>query len=108
MAFALTNVSVTCTGGVTPPEDELLTGATGSTIVKSLEIITGSSACSVNIIRKNANGVTYADIKVDLKQNDYLVLWEGFFVIPYNHKIYVKSTSNQCVVVANVVHNNIS
>lgn len=84
----------------------LLNGASNSTIVKSLQIITGDEACTVNIIRKKVVNNTlqeYATIKTDLKANDYLLLWEGFFVIPANHSIYVSCNSTKCKVIANVV-----
>lgn len=87
-------------------EKNLLYGATNSTIVKSLEIITGNQSCTLNIIRKKQNSSSweeYANIKIDLKANDYLLLWQGFFVIPYTHGIWIKSNSKKCKVIANVV-----
>lgn len=87
-------------------EKLLLNGALNSTVVKSLEIITGDESCTVNIIRKKnigGNLQQYATIKTDLKANDYLLLWEGFFVIPINHSIYVSCNSSKCKVIANVV-----
>lgn len=81
----------------------VLTGVQNGTIIKSLQIITGNESCIVNVIRKGIDNNTYADIKLDLKANDYLVLWQGFFVIPYGHKLYIKADSNLCKVIANVV-----
>ncbi len=96
-------------GGLDPQPAMLLAGKSGGTIVKSLEIITGDESCKVEVIRTDSTSTSfsadavYADIKLDLKANDYLVLWEGFFVIPQNHRIWIKSTSSKVRVVANVV-----
>ena len=84
-------------------EVRLLSGAQGSTIVKSLEIVTGPESCVVEVIRKNSSSVAYATVKLDMKAYDYLVLWEGFFVIPYGDSIWIKAESSQCTVIANVV-----
>lgn len=95
----------------------LLTGASNGTIVKSLEIITKDESSIVHINRaqpptggfssptteEEIETNSYATIKIDMKAFDYLVLWEGLFVIPANHRLYVKSTSTLCTVVANVV-----
>lgn len=81
----------------------LLTGTSGSTIVKTLELVNGNESCTAYIIRKDGNNEVYANIKVDLKANDYLILWQGFFVIPFNHKIYFSCNSLKCKIVANVV-----
>lgn len=90
-------------------EVPLLTGASGGgTIVKSLQIITGNESCYVEIIRKvqitgTNNYNYYATIPLELKANDYLLLWQGFFVIPSYHILSFKADSNQCKVIANVV-----
>lgn len=81
----------------------LLTGVSNGTIVKTLEIISGESSSILHIIRKDAAENVYADIKVDLKANDYLVLWEGFFIIPYQHKLIISADSDDINVVANVI-----
>lgn len=81
----------------------VLTGTSGSTIVKSLELINSNESCTAYIIRKNENDNVYSTIRVDLKANDYLILWQGFFVIPYNHKIYFSCNSLGCKIVTNVV-----
>lgn len=111
---------VATTGGDGSPIGQnvlLLAGATNGTIVKSLEIITKDESCVVHISRAQppAGGFpgspteaqiesySYATVKVDMKAYDYLVLWEGFFVIPANHRLYIKSTSTLCTIVANVV-----
>jgi hypothetical protein len=58
----------------------------------------------VHIIRADGNDNEYADIRVDLKANDYLIVWEGFFVLPYNHSLKFKcSSSTGCKLVANIV-----
>lgn len=82
---------------------QLLTGASNGTVVKTLEIISGESSSILHIIRKDAADNIYADIKVDLKANDYLILWEGFFLIPYQHKLIISADSNDVNVVANVI-----
>lgn len=81
----------------------LLTGVSGSTIVKSLQLINSDESCTAYIIRKNENDLIYSSIRVDLKANDYLILWQGFFVIPSGHSIWFSSNSLGCKIVANVV-----
>lgn len=89
----------------------LLTGASMGTVMKSLELISGNEACIVHVIRTDGtepsiNEVasrSYATIEIEMKANDYLVLWEGFFVLPYNHKLYFNATSNFCRAVVNYV-----
>lgn len=100
MAVSFRNYSVKTTSSQL---ERILTGSTGSTIVKSLQIINGNQSCTVNVVRKDANNVQYANVRVDLKANDYLLLWEGFFVIPFNHTLNFSSSSAGCTVVANVV-----
>ena len=90
-------------GGVVGVETRLLSGVSQGTIVKSLELMTGGESCHVDIVRKDASGDAYATIRIDLKAYDYLVLWEGFFVIPYNHGLYFTADSTQFRIVANVV-----
>lgn len=98
------NTSVNTNGNsVEANEITLLTGVPSGTIVKTLEVISGDESSILNIIRKDAAGMIYANIKVDLKANDYLVLWEGFFVIPQGHKLCVSADSNKVTVVANAV-----
>lgn len=108
------------TGGEGSPVSQnvlLLAGTSNGTIVKSLEIITEDESSIVHISRveppvggfsdppteAEIEGNSYASVKVDMKAHDYLVLWEGFFVVPANHRLYIKSTSTLCTVVANVV-----
>jgi hypothetical protein len=101
----------------------LLTGASKGTIVKSLEIMTGNESSYVEIVRTNGNegayvpsssgsyptfenalkSNEYATIRIDMKANDYLVLWEGFFVVPSGHRLYFRSDSTLCKSVANYV-----
>lgn len=81
----------------------LLTGVSNSTIVKSLELINGDESSTAYIIRKNEEGVIYSNIRVDLKANDYLLLWQGFFVIPQGHTIYFACNSLQTKIISNVV-----
>lgn len=110
-------VGILETGGSgipTAKSTRLLTGTLKGTIVKSLEIMTGNESCYVEIIRTSGNEPdhtteevisqnSYATIRIDMKANDYLVLWEGFFVIPYGKKLYFKSDSTQCKAVVNYV-----
>ena len=89
----------------------LLTGASMGTVMKSLELISGNEPCIVHVIRTNGTepsidevaSKSYATIEIEMKANDYLVLWEGFFVLPYNHKLYFNATSNFCRAVVNYV-----
>ena len=92
-------------------EVPLLTGAANGSVVKTLEIGTGNESCYVEIIRRapamvgdsNQLGVEYSRIKVDMKAYDYLVLWEGFFVIPSGHTLSFVADSEYCTIIANVV-----
>ena len=92
----------------------LLTGASMGTVMKSLELISGNEACIVHVIRTDGTepdnasieavaNASYATVEIEMKANDYLVLWEGFFVLPYNHKLYFNATSNFCRAVVNYV-----
>ena len=92
----------------------LLTGASMGTVMKSLELISGNEPCIVHVIRTNGTesdntsieavaNASYATVEIEMKANDYLVLWEGFFVLPYNHKLYFNATSNFCRAVVNYV-----
>ena len=89
----------------------LLTGANMGTVMKSLELISGNEPCIVHVIRTDGtepsiNEVasrSYATIEIEMKANDYLVLWEGFFVLPHNHKLYFNATSRFCRAVVNYV-----
>lgn len=105
MALSFRNYSKTGNiNGINAEQMLLLTGASGGTIVKSLQIITGNESCYIEIIRKTSSEASpYATIKLELKANDYLLLWQGFFIIPNNHLLTFKTDSNKCTVVANVV-----
>ena len=105
MAFTITNKSVRGQmSGTTAQEVQMLVGASSSTIVKTLELInSGASSCNVDIIRKDGNGTTYATIPVQMQPNDYLVLWEGFYVMPPSHTLWIKANSTNLVAVASVV-----
>ena len=89
----------------------LLTGASMGTVMKSLELVSGNEACIVHVIRTDGTepsidevaSRSYATIEIEMKANDYLVLWEGFFVLPYNHKLYFNATSRFCRAVVNYV-----
>lgn len=93
--------------GIVPDKIVILTGTSGGTIVKSLQIITDNESCCAQIIRQRRDNYNnyepYATIKVDLKANDYLILWQGFFVIPAGDRLSFQADSNYCRVVANVV-----
>ena len=104
--------SVTGSGGDAVADNvHLLTGASMGTVMKSLELISGNEPCIVHVIRTDGtessiDGVaskSYATIEIEMKANDYLVLWEGFFVLPYNHKLYFNATSRFCRAVVNYV-----
>lgn len=112
--FAVGILTTSGSGVPTAKSTRLLTGALKGTIVKSLEIMTGNESCYVEIIRTSGNEGnnpteetisqnSYATIRIDMKANDYLVLWEGFFVIPNGNKLYFKSDSTQCKAVVNYV-----
>lgn len=103
---------VTGSGGDAVADNvHLLTGASMGTVMKSLELISGNEACIVHVIRTDGTessidevaSRSYATIEIEMKANDYLVLWEGFFVLPYNHKLYFNATSNFCRAVVNYV-----
>lgn len=81
----------------------ILTGVENSTVIKSLELISGTESSIAQIIRRDENGNTYGSIKVDLKANNYIMLWEGFIVIPANHTVFLNADSNQVEAVASVV-----
>ena len=104
--------SVTGSGtGLVANNVHLLTGASMGTVMKSLELVSGNEACIVHVIRTDGTessidevaSASYATIEIEMKANDYLVLWEGFFVLPYNHKLYFNATSNFCRAVVNYV-----
>lgn len=91
-------------------EVRILVGATGGTIVKSLEIIgVEESSCNVSVYRtKTLTGnetstEEVVEIPIQLKANDYLLLWEGFFVIESGTVLSFKANKNGVKVVANVV-----
>ena len=92
----------------------LLTGASMGTVMKSLELISGNEVCIVHVIRTDGTepvnasieqiaNKSYATIEIEMKANDYLVLWEGFFVLPSDHKLYFNATSPSCRAVVNYV-----
>jgi len=93
------------TTGDTPVSIEslILTGTSANTVVKSLELTTGNESSYVDIIRRDSMDEEYSTIHIEMKANDYLVLWEGFFVIPYQHKLLLKADSNLVRAVANVI-----
>ena len=104
--------SVTGSGtGLVANNVHLLTGASMGTVMKSLELISGNEPCIVHVIRTDGTepssdevaSKSYATIEIEMKANDYLVLWEGFFVLPYNHKLYFNATSRFCRAVVNYV-----
>ena len=92
----------------------LLTGASMGTVMKSLELISGNEPCIVHVIRTNGTesdnasieavaNASYATVEIEMKANDYLVLWEGFFVLPSSHRLYFNATSSLCRAVVNYV-----
>lgn len=100
--------------GLVAKNVHLLTGAGMGTVMKSLELISGDESCIVHVIRTDGTeldnasndyiaSASYATIEVEMKPNDYLVLWEGFFVLPSNHRLYFNATSSSCRAVVNYV-----
>lgn len=83
----------------------ILTGDTNSTVIKSLELISGSTQGEVSIYRKDASisPVKYGEIKVNLEENNYIMLWEGFICIPSGHTLWIESNVVGIEAVANVV-----
>lgn len=81
----------------------VLTGANNSTVIKSLEIISGNEDSIVNVFRKDENNTPYGNIKLDLSAYNYVMLWEGFIVIPNGHSLWFNADSIQVEAVANVV-----
>ena len=83
----------------------ILSGASGGTIVKSLEIVGSPTAsCKVNVYRtKIDDSSELSKIPVDLKAKDYLVLWEGFFVIESGVRLEFDADAADVCVIANVV-----
>ena len=92
----------------------LLTGASMGTVMKSLELVSGNEPCIVHVIRTDGTepvnasieavaNASYATIEIEMKANDYLVLWEGFFVLPSSHRLYFNATSSLCRAVVNYV-----
>ena len=95
--------------GIEGSDDQtlLLTGAGSGpgkgTVVKTLELITGDASCKAHVIRKDATGVTYGDISVDLKARDYLLLWEGFVFIPAGHRLLFTADSDGFRIIASCI-----
>lgn len=84
---------------------QILTGKTNSTVIKSLEIINGSVDAVVKIYRKDSSPVPvkYGEITINMESYDYLMLWEGFIVIPSGHTLWIESEVLEVEAVANVV-----
>ena len=55
------------------------------------------------MIRKNSSDVEYINTKVDMVANNYVVLWDGFVVIPAGHKLVIRAAADDLVCVANAV-----
>lgn len=102
MAISFKNYSTKLTS-LSEEASIVLTGANGGTIVKSLQIINGNQSCTINVIRKDISGYEYANVRADLKANDYLILWQGFFVIPKDHLLCFNCSVLDCTIIANVV-----
>lgn len=81
----------------------VLTGKLNGTVIKTLEINAGDEGSIVNIIRKDQDNATYSTIKVDIPPYNYVLLWEGFIVIPYNHKLILNADSEKLECIANVI-----
>lgn len=107
--------SVTGSGtGLVANNVHLLTGASMGTVMKSLELISGNESCIVHVVRTDGTepdnasieqiaSASYATVEIEMKANDYLVLWEGFFVLPSSHRLYFNATSSLCRAVVNYV-----
>lgn len=102
----MTLKNFTAAGVVTTGEGvdvELLVGATGGTIVKTLAITTGSEGCICYIKRATAGNTVYHTIKVDVAPYSYVELWNGFYVVEAGFKLKINADSTQCQVTADVV-----
>ena len=89
-----------------PPSGEdvlILTGSENSTVIKSLEVISGSESSIVNVFRKDSSGNIYGNIKIDLTAYNYVMLWEGFIAIPQGHQLFINADSQYVEAVANIV-----
>ena len=84
---------------------KILTGSNGSTVIKSLEIINGDVDSVVKIYREDSsvNPAKYGEIVINLESYNYLMLWEGFIVIPEGHSLWIYSDRLDIEAVANVV-----
>lgn len=99
------NVKAQINTAVNPPTGVdvlILTGAALGTTVKSLEIIAGAENSIITIFRKDSNNNVYGAAKVNLEAQDYLMLWEGFIVIPAGHKLYINADSAAVEAIASV------
>lgn len=84
-------------------EVELLEGVSASTIIKCLEVIAGAGEAVIEVYRKKTDGTLYGKIVLNLAASDYVLLWEGFVVIPAGEKLYFKADSPDVELVASVV-----
>lgn len=81
----------------------ILVGAENSTVVKSLEVISGAENAIANVFRKDSDGNVYGKIKLDLTAYNYVMLWEGFIAIPSGHQLFINADSQYVEAIANVV-----
>lgn len=97
----ITNYHVVTTGEPV----RILTGDSNSTVIKSLELMAGSNEGTVSIYRRDSSvvPVKYGEIKVNLEEDNYLMLWEGFICIPSGHTLWIDSDVSGIEAVANVV-----
>ena len=81
----------------------ILTGAENTTVVKSLEVISGAENAIASVFRKDPDGNVYGSIKLDLTAYNYVMLWEGFISIPPRHQLFINANSQYVEAIANVV-----
>jgi hypothetical protein len=83
----------------------LLTGASGGTVVRSLEICNNSGeAANVKIQRRLIGTITYGLIEMQLEAGDYVTLFVGAqTVLPKDHVLQVGSDQDGVQFVANVI-----
>lgn len=102
MNIAAYNVRGSVVNGTAQPV-RILTGTSGSTVVKSLEVSCGATAGDVAIYRTDGGGNTYGELRLNLSSYSYQVVWQGFFAIPTGHSLYMKASSDSVEAVASVV-----
>ena len=81
----------------------ILAGAENSTVVKSLEVISGAENAIANVFRKDSDGNVYGNIKLNLTPYIYVMLCECFIAIPSGHQLFINADSQYVEAIASVV-----